>query len=248
MVGPGWNRSRLAPRKNGGETDPRSIAGHRLGDGKLAPPIPSHSRILREGMRQYSSSTSMQVSTCQPIMMWLPREWPAITLIWSWVQQRAQHAGTLYDIGVPPDVPHPRPSYISPVLLEAAKNLLPSMEECLAGGDFQGTWDLRVLERAKTLQVAVWLHCLDMATNGDGKASYSLEVTWHGREPLVRFLLAPQTVASCLRRSLIRSCVENWVLESSLDHVLELWAQLQRDLNDLSRLAKVSLRNLPARR
>ena len=31
------------------------------------------------------------------------------------------------------------PSYISPVLPEAAKNLLPSMEEYLAGGDFQGT-------------------------------------------------------------------------------------------------------------
>ena len=43
------------------------------------------------------------------------------------------------------------PSYVSPVLLEAAKNLLPSMEEYLAGGDFQGTRDLRVLERAKTL-------------------------------------------------------------------------------------------------
>ena len=43
------------------------------------------------------------------------------------------------------------PSYISPVLLEAAKNLLPSMEEYMAGGDFQGTRDVRVLERAKTL-------------------------------------------------------------------------------------------------
>ena len=69
------------------------------------------------------------------------------------------------------------PSYISPVLPKAAKNLLPSMEEYMAGGDFQGTWDLRVLERAKTLQVAVWLHHLDMATTGDGEASYSLEVT-----------------------------------------------------------------------
>ena len=47
------------------------------------------------------------------------------------------------------------PSYISPVLPEAAKNLLPSMEEYMAVSDFQGTRDLRVLERAKTLQVAV---------------------------------------------------------------------------------------------
>ena len=33
-------------------------------------------------------------------------------------------------------------SYISPVLPEAARDLLPSMEEYLAGGDFQGTRDL----------------------------------------------------------------------------------------------------------
>ena len=134
------------------------------------------------------------------------------------------------------------PSYISPVLLEAAKNLLPSMEECLAGGDFQGTWDLRVLERAKTLQVAVWLHRLDMATNGDGDASYSLEVTWHGRGPLVRFLLAPQTSSLMFEEVVDRVLVENrYKIESSLDHVLELWAQLQRDLNDLSWACKGEL-------
>ena len=62
----------------------------------------------------------------------------------------------------------------------------------MAGSDFQGTQDTRVLERAKTLRVAVWLHHLDMATTGDGEASYSLEVTRHGRGPLLEFLLAPQ--------------------------------------------------------
>ena len=84
------------------------------------------------------------------------------------------------------------PSYISLVLPEAAKNLLPSMEEYLAGSDLQGTQDLRVIERAKNLRVAFWLHRLDMATTGDGEASYSLEVTQHGRGPLVEFLLSPQ--------------------------------------------------------
>ena len=77
------------------------------------------------------------------------------------------------------------PSYISPVLPEAAKNLLPSMEEYMAGGDFQGTQDMRVLERAKTLRVAVWLHRLDMATTGDRTASYSLDAARHGRGPLL---------------------------------------------------------------
>ena len=77
------------------------------------------------------------------------------------------------------------PSYVSPVLPEAAKNLLPSMEEYMAGGDFQGTWDARVLERAKTLLVAIWLHHLDRM------ASYSLDATRHGRGPLLDFLLTP---------------------------------------------------------
>ena len=49
----------------------------------LARSIPYHSRIPREGMRPYSSSTGMQVSTPRLVMMWLPREWPATILIWS---------------------------------------------------------------------------------------------------------------------------------------------------------------------
>ena len=102
------------------------------------------------------------------------------------------------------------PSYVSLVLPEAAKNLLPSMEEYLAGSDFQGTQDLRVLERAKTLQVAVWLHHLDMAATGDGEASYSLEVTQHGRGPLVEFLLALQASSLTFEEVIDRVLAENW--------------------------------------
>ena len=119
------------------------------------------------------------------------------------------------------------PFYISLVLLEAAKNLLPSMDEYLAGGDFQGTQNLRVLERAKTLRVAVWLHRLDMAASGDGKASYSLEVTWHSRGPLVEFLLAPQASSLTFEEVVDQVLVENqYKIESLLDNVLGLWAQL----------------------
>ena len=86
MASPGSNRLRPALRKNGGGADPQSITGQCLGNGKVGLPIPSHSKIAREGMRQYSSSTGMQVSTHQPVMMWLPREWPTITLIWGRVK------------------------------------------------------------------------------------------------------------------------------------------------------------------
>ena len=42
-------------------------------------------------------------------------------------------------------------SSISPVLLEVAQDLLPPVEDYLAGGKFQGSRDVRVVERAKTL-------------------------------------------------------------------------------------------------
>ena len=97
-------------------------------------------------------------------------------------------------------------SCISLVLPEAAKDLLPPIEEYLADGSFQRTRALRVLEKAKTLWVAVWLHHLDMAAAGDGIASLSLDVTQHGRRPLLEFLLAPQT------SSLMFEEVVQWVL------------------------------------
>ena len=45
-------------------------------------------------------------------------------------------------------------------------DLLPPIEDYLVGGEFQGSRDVRVVERAKTLRIAAWLHHLDMATDG----------------------------------------------------------------------------------
>ena len=130
-------------------------------------------------------------------------------------------------------------SYISPVLLEAAKDLLPPMEEYMTDSGSQGTRDLRVLEKAKTLWVAVWLHCLDMAAAGDGMASYSLDATWHGRGPLLEFLLALQASSLMFEEVVYQVLVENqYKIESSLDNVQELWAQLQKELEDLSQAHK----------
>ena len=78
-------------------------------------------------------------------------------------------------------------SCISPVLPEVAEDLVPPTEEYLADDRFQGTRDLRVKVKAKTLRVAIWLHCLDMATTEDGTASLSLDVTRHGRGPLLEY-------------------------------------------------------------
>ena len=141
------------------------------------------------------------------------------------------------------------PSYISLVLPEAAKNLLPPMEEYRAGSDFQGTQDVRVLERAKTLRVAVWLHRLDMAATGDRMASYSLDTTRHGRGPLLEFLLALRASNLTFEEVVDRVLVENqYKIESSLDHVQELRAQLQRELEDLHQAHKDELDTSAQRR
>ena len=66
---------------------------------------------------------------------------------------------------------------LSPVLLEAARDLLPPIESYIGGGAFCGTRDVWVIERAKTLQIATWLHCLDMAAEGNQIASKTLEAT-----------------------------------------------------------------------
>ena len=131
-------------------------------------------------------------------------------------------------------------SCISPVLPEAAKDLLPPVEEYLANDSFQGTRDLRVLEKAKTLRVAVWLHHLDMAAAGDGMASLSLDVTRHSRRPLLEFLLAPQTSSLTFEEVIQRVLAENrYKTESSLDNIQKLRTRLQRELEDLSQAHKV---------
>ena len=103
------------------------------------------------------------------------------------------------------------PSYVSLVLPEAARDLLPTLEEYRTGSDFQGTWDARVLERAKTLQVAVWLHHLDMAAAGDKEASYSLDASEHDKGPLLEFFLTPQA------SNLTFEEVVHWVLGENRD-------------------------------
>ena len=83
-------------------------------------------------------------------------------------------------------------SSLSPVLLEAVRELLPPVDRYIGGVGFHGTRDVRVVERAKTLRIATWLHHLDMAAvEGDKIASQTLEATQHRKGPLVDLLLAP---------------------------------------------------------
>ena len=126
-------------------------------------------------------------------------------------------------------------SSLTPVLPEAVRDLLPPIEDYVAGGTFQGTRDVRVVDRAKTLRIATWLHYLDMLAEGDGMASQTLEVERHGRGPLVDLLLAP--MMSSLTFADVVECVlnENWHrAESSLDDLQGCCAWIQGELDDLT--------------
>ena len=134
-------------------------------------------------------------------------------------------------------------SSISPVLPEVAKDLLPPIEDYLAGGEFQGTRDVRVVERAKTLRIATWLHRLDMVADGDGTASQSLEVTRHSRGPLLELLLSPM-MSNLMFADVVQSDIaENWLrVERSLDDLQGPCDQLQGELEDLVEARKRGLR------
>ena len=123
---------------------------------------------------------------------------------------------------------------LSPVLPEVAGNLLPPIENYVGGGAFRGTRDVRVVQRAKTLRIATWLHRLDMAAEGDGLDPQTLEDAQHRRGPLLDMLLAPMT------GSLTFMEVVNWVLdknqsnaESSLAELQEPLTQIRGELDDL---------------
>ena len=113
-------------------------------------------------------------------------------------------------------------SSLSPVLLEAATELLPPLDKYTGGVGFHGTRDVRVVDRAKTLQIATWLHRLDMvAAEKDQSTSQTLEAAQHQRGPLMDLLLAPM---SC---TLTFEEVVGWVLDENWCHEESLLADLQ---------------------
>ena len=84
------------------------------------------------------------------------------------------------------------PSSLSPIHLVDAAALLPPIKNYIPSIAFEGTRDVRVMDQARTLRVAVWLHRLDMAITGNGMASETLEVLQHHQGPRLGSLLTPR--------------------------------------------------------
>ena len=79
-----------------------------------------------------------------------------------------------------------------------------------------------------------------MAAAEDGTASLSLDVTQHGRGPLLEFLLALKTSSLMFEEVVQGVLAENkYKTESSLDNVQRLRAWLQRELKGLSQAHRV---------
>ena len=85
------------------------------------------------------------------------------------------------------------PLTLSPIIPHKTAALLPALKNYVPGVAFKGTRDVRVVDRAKTHRVAVWLHRLDMVAGGEALASETLEALRHCLGPLLESFLTPRT-------------------------------------------------------
>ena len=116
-----------------------------------------------------------------------------------------------------------------PVLPKAAKLLLPAIKTYVSNISFEGTRDMRVLDRARTLRVAVWLHRLDMAMGGDQSASEALDVSQHCLGCLLVSFLIPTTHDLMFREVVAHFLYENRRLNDLVKH----HNHIHEELNDL---------------
>ena len=145
------------------------------------------------------------------------------------------------------------PSSLSPIIPQEAAALLPALKNYVPGVTFKGTRDVRVVDRAKTLQVAVWLHWLDMAAGGKALALETFEASRHCLGLLLESFLTPRT--SNLTFQEIVDCVlkENHrASQQSLHHlrgrhvhdreVLDGLIKAHRELDKTNKAAQKSLK------
>ena len=113
-------------------------------------------------------------------------------------------------------------SSLCPILPPEVAPLLPAIKNYVLGVSFEGTRDVRVMDHAVALQVAVWLHRLDMAMEGEVLASESLEAGQHHQSPLLESFLAPRTSSLTFQEVVDQVLMENRrATDQSLRHLQE---------------------------
>ena len=127
-------------------------------------------------------------------------------------------------------------SSLSPVLPEAATTLLPPIKDYVSGVTFEGTRDVRVVDRARTLRVAAWLHQLDMSTRGDGMASETLKAMRHSQGPLLDLFLTPMTCNLTFKEVVDRVLYKNQRdAQNSLNNLRARHSHIHQELDDLTK-------------
>ena len=139
------------------------------------------------------------------------------------------------------------------IIPHEAAPLLPPLKNYVPGVSFEGTWDVRVMDHAVALQVAVWLHQLDMAVGGKPLASESLEAGQHHLGPLLESFLTPRMSGLTYQEVVDHVLTENRrASEQSLCHlqvchthereVLEGLIKVHGELDKADKAARKSLK------
>ena len=142
---------------------------------------------------------------------------------------------------------------LHPIIPEEAAPLLLPLKKYILGVAFKGTQDVRVVDHAMALQVAIWLHWLDMAVGGETLASESLEASQHHLGPLLESFLTPRTSNLTYQEVVDRVLKENRrASEESLHHLrghhvhdhsmLDALIKVHRELDNADKAARKSLK------
>ena len=108
------------------------------------------------------------------------------------------------------------------ILQHEVAPLLPPIKNYVLGVSFEGTRDVRVMDHAVALRVAVWLHRLDMAAGSEALASESLEAGQHYQSPLLESFLTPRMSGLTYQEVVDQVLTENrWATDQSLRHLQE---------------------------
>ena len=131
---------------------------------------------------------------------------------------------------------------MSPILLEAVEQYLPPLVDYAHPGG-TGITNVQVHDhKSCSLQIAVWLHQVDMSLSWEKEPSESLVLSRHMRGHLLSYLLAPGTGNLCFEEVATRVVQENWEMHErakerfrySLNSNRCWRAKLLQELNELS--------------
>ena len=140
---------------------------------------------------------------------------------------------------------------LCPILPPEAAPLLPAIKNYVPGVSFKGTGDMRVMDHAVALRVAVWLHQLDMAMGGEAVASESLDAGQHHQGPLLESFLAPrmsgltyQEVVDCVLTENCQAADQSLHLQEHCTHEREALKGLIKAHGELDKADKATRKSL----